>query len=398
MPELGSPQQEVRQPGVQRLFGHRPAVRGDRPSGVEGAQPDQQVAGCGQVGVRWRREPGEVLLAGTPRRKLQRERGQVGDLDLGFGVGSQRRVHGPAPEPVRGAGREPPRPTGALLCLGDGHREGDEAAHAAAGIQAGGPAQAGVDHHGDPLDGQARLRDGGRQHHLATSRGRGGDGRVLRNRRHRPVERAHVDARPEVAQGPLRPPDLGGAGQEHEHVAVVGGQRSADGGGDHRLCRAPSVRPGRGVDVHDLHREGSALGAHDGCVEQRRHRGDVEGGGHDDDAQVGAERVDHLEGQGEPEVGVEAALVELVEDHGGDARQLGVALEAPGQHALGDHLDAGARPTPSCPGACASRPVRQAPRRGAGPAGGPRCARPGAGVPARARCRRTTAPAAGPAG
>ena len=48
-----------------------------------------------------------------------------------------------------------------------------------------------------------------------------------------------------------------------------------------------------------------------------------------------------LEGQRQAEVGGQVALVDLVEDHGGDAGQLGVVLQPPGQHALGEHLDTG---------------------------------------------------------
>ena len=56
-----------------------------------------------------------------------------------------------------------------------------------------------------------------------------------------------------------------------------------------------------------------------------------------------------------PEVGLQAALVELVEDHAADAGQLRVRLEHPGEDALGDHLDARARRPPRR--GCGSRRV-----------------------------------------
>jgi len=46
-------------------------------------------------------------------------------------------------------------------------------------------------------------------------------------------------------------------------------------------------------------------------------------------------------GQRQAEVGVEAALVELIEDHAGDPGQFRVGEDHAGEDALGDHLDAG---------------------------------------------------------
>ena len=66
-----------------------------------------------------------------------------------------------------------------------------------------------------------------------------------------------------------------------------------------------------------------------------RHRRGVERRRHHHDAQVVA-RQPGLPRQGEPEVGVDAALVELVEHHRGDVRQQRVLLQLGGQHALGD--------------------------------------------------------------
>ena len=53
-----------------------------------------------------------------------------------------------------------------------------------------------------------------------------------------------------------------------------------------------------------------------------------------------------VERQGQPEVGLEAALVELVEDHQAHALEAGVALQPPGEDALGHHLDARGGPDP----------------------------------------------------
>ena len=70
------------------------------------------------------------------------------------------------------------------------------------------------------------------------------------------------------------------------------------------------------VEVARLHREDAARGIDDGCIAQMR--GDARGierGGHDEDLQIVAEPALDVEREGETEIGVERALVELVKDH-----------------------------------------------------------------------------------
>ena len=50
-----------------------------------------------------------------------------------------------------------------------------------------------------------------------------------------------------------------------------------------------------------------------------------------------------MEGERQAEVGVNAALVELVEDHESDPIQRGIRLDQAGQDALGEDLDPGGR-------------------------------------------------------
>ena len=89
-------------------------------------------------------------------------------------------------------------------------------------------------------------------------------------------------------------------------------------------------------------REGAAEAFDDrGIVEQAGDAGAVDGGGHDEDAQIGAQGGG-VEGQGEAEIAVEAAFVEFVEQHGGDAGQFGIVEQHAGEDAFGDDLDAGA--------------------------------------------------------
>ena len=74
-------------------------------------------------------------------------------------------------------------------------------------------------------------------------------------------------------------------------------------------------------------------------------RGDplgVERGRHDQEAEAGAQLAASVERQSEPEVGLQVALVQLVEHHQSGAGQGRVALEAAGEDALGHHFDPGA--------------------------------------------------------
>ncbi|WP_250708198.1 hypothetical protein, partial [Actinomyces sp. 217892] len=87
-----------------------------------------------------------------------------------------------------------------------------------------------------------------------------------------------------------------------------------------------------GGDVED---GGVAVGSQEAGQE-----GEVEGGGHGDDDEVLAQGA-RVEQEGEEEVGVEGALVDLVEDDGGGTGQVRLGLEAPQEEPGGDDLDAG---------------------------------------------------------
>ena len=62
---------------------------------------------------------------------------------------------------------------------------------------------------------------------------------------------------------------------------------------------------------------------------------------HDDEAQVVAQGRG-VERQCQPEVGIEAAFVEFVEQHGGHATQFRIVEQHAGEDAFGDDFDAGA--------------------------------------------------------
>ena len=72
--------------------------------------------------------------------------------------------------------------------------------------------------------------------------------------------------------------------------------------------------------------------------------GRLEGGGHGEKAQVGAQGGAGVEDEREGQVGVQVALMELVEDDEADTRQGRVGLHPAGEDALGHHLDPGGGP------------------------------------------------------
>jgi hypothetical protein len=93
--------------------------------------------------------------------------------------------------------------------------------------------------------------------------------------------------------------------------------------------------------VLDLHREDPALGReHRRVAEEARHRRGVDGGRHHHQTQARAPLAETPE-EGQPQVGGQVALVELVQHHGADAVEPGVGEQAPGEHALGDEAHPG---------------------------------------------------------
>ena len=153
------------------------------------------------------------------------------------------------------------------------------------------------------------------------------------------MERVEADVGGEASVEPLGDAlDLGDAGEEGEHPALLLRQRAGDRGGDlvldpERAVAAEVAERQRVAAALALdHRRVSHQAGEARAVERRRHR---------DEAQVGAERALHVERQREADVAVEAALVDLVEQHRGDAGELGIGLDARDEDALGDHRDAG---------------------------------------------------------
>ena len=100
---------------------------------------------------------------------------------------------------------------------------------------------------------------------------------------------------------------------------------------------------GIAAEIAGFHRKRPAFARdHRGIAQRLGDPGAVDGRRHHQQAQVLAQSLLGVAGQSEAEIGVEGALVELVEQHGGDAVEAGVVENEAGEHALGDDLDAGA--------------------------------------------------------
>ncbi len=171
-----------------------------------------------------------------------------------------------------------------------------------------------------------------------------------------------------------RAADLGGAGEEDQRRAALLGESAAHCAGD--LVLQP--RGGIAADMarHDGKGAPSAL-HHRRPADQGGNAGAVEGRRHDEDAQVVPQGALGIERQREAEISVEAALVELVEEDGGDTLERRIVEDHAGEDALGDDLDTRARrhlrakahpqahPSANLLAECLGHPVRHRARRDA---------------------------------
>ena len=214
-----------------------------------------------------------------------------------------------------------------------------------------------VDHDPHAFDGQRGLGDRGRQHDLPPPRRRRLDGAILGAGIKRAVERRDIDVGP--ADPRLQrlgdPADLALPRQENESRARLAIERLERRAGDLVLD------PGSRIATHIArnHGKGAALAFDQrGVAEQALDPRAVERRRHDEETQVFAQRPLRVERQRQSEVGVERALVELVEQHARDAVECGIVEDLPCEHAFGDDLDAGLRRNQALePHAQADRPA-----------------------------------------
>ncbi len=119
--------------------------------------------------------------------------------------------------------------------------------------------------------------------------------------------------------------NLSGAGQETQGIAARSGQDLVEGCRDRLAGRV----------AHGERIEGPGHVDHRAVAQKARYRRGVERRRHHKNAQVGP-RHPRLAGEREAQIGVDAALVELVHDERGDVAQQRVVLQICGQDALGD--------------------------------------------------------------
>ena len=130
--------------------------------------------------------------------------------------------------------------------------------------------------------------------------------------------------------------DFLGAGEEGEHVAGLVGwvcDAALHGVGD-LLGEVERTRSGF---VADLDRVGAAGSTHDRTTAQERGGGfGLERGGHDHQDQIRADGLLHLAQQGDGQVAVQAAFMELVQQHRAHAGEERVVEQLAGEDAFGD--------------------------------------------------------------
>ena len=337
------------QPGMQREVHHHPTDVGQPAIRVDRSEHRQQLEALAPRPGRRRIGERQPVRRRAPGGQFQCESGEVDGLDLGRSVGQAAAVLDLRPQAVGDAWLGATGATGALVrrVAADRHRR--QPRHPGAGVESWRPRESAVDDDADALDGERRLGDVGGEHDPSPPGRRRCQREVLVLERQRAGERPNVDVSGQRCNEAFPDPrDLADAWQEHEHVAKFVIERPLDGRRDGRFDSIVAL-PREPAEVD---RMGAALADDDRCRtgvgrEEPGERCRVGGGRHRDDPEVGPERRPDIEGQRESEVGREIAFVDLVEQHCRDARQFGVVLQAPRQHALGEHFDAGLRPDDS---------------------------------------------------
>ena len=220
-------QQHRRQPRMGAQGEHAPALGGGAAAGGQCPKPLQQFARGGQRPGRRRIDEAQALAA--PGRQFQRQPGQfdLGDLRPALRLQPLRL----RPQPPGPAFGHAPGTAGALVgrSLGDGHHV--QPRETAVGIEARLARQAAVDHHAHAGQGDRGFGDIGRQHHPATAIGRWLQHPRLLLHRQFAVQGQHLGIGRQRGrfQRRLHPRDLALAGQEHQHIARMPGQRLLGG-------------------------------------------------------------------------------------------------------------------------------------------------------------------------
>ena len=301
------PQQQGGQAGMERQARHGAAKTGDVSRIVQGLQALEQ--GDRLLPSRARRclEPAQLRrVAHPPQGHFQGQAGEVGLEDFRGTVRGAADLPRRGPEPVADSGSQPSGAAGALVSGGQGDGYGDQAGQAAGGGEAGLAGQATVHHRADAGDSETGLGQIRRQYDPAGGilgcRWPPQDPFLFRQGQGA-VEGEDLDPGVRLpGHGPVggQPGaelvDLPGAGQEGEDILWLLGQGLADGGGHDRQ----PVRSRVAVGIVDLNRVAAAGGLDEGGATQEVRQGaGVQGGGQGQEAQVGAQAGDHVQGEGQ---------------------------------------------------------------------------------------------------
>ena len=328
---------------MQRQVGHAPAEGSDPAAFRQCAEILQQATRMGEGCRRGRIQPPQgVGFVNAPGRQFQRQAGQIDVQDLGPAAFTQVAMGRLAPEPIADTRSQTSGASAALVGRRAGYRQGGQAGHAAHRIESRHAAQSAVHHHPDAFDGQAGFGDGSGQHDFAPPGRSRGDGRVLPLPGEVAVERGHRPFRrqPAIRQQAGRPPDLRGTGEKDQQTARIAVNRAPD----HIHHGALEGLMGRTLHIAGRDWIQPPVAADQGRIlQQVGHRRRFQGGRHHQQPQVCIEHPPDIQAQGQPQIGLQAAFVEFVEDHQPHTVQRGIVLQHARQHALGHHLDAGFR-------------------------------------------------------
>ncbi len=221
--------------------------------------------------------------------------------------------------------------------FGDGFDE--EALDAGAGIEAVDAGDTGVDDGPDIRDGEGGFGDVGGEDDAAFC-GRGGKDGLLgvagEAGEKGEDEGIRVAATFEEVRGVA---DFAFAGEEDEGIAEGFACGEPFGGAGDLVGHRFGGEVGRVEDV--INGEGAAFDGDDGCTAEELGEGEgVEGGGGDDDFEVGAGGEEAVE-VSEDEIDIEGALVGFVDDEGGVLEEARVATGFGEEDAVGHEFDGG---------------------------------------------------------
>lgn len=170
--------------------------------------------------------------------------------------------------------------------------------------------QPAVDDHAHAGQGHRGLGHVGRQHHAAAAGRVGLQHLALRFDCQLAMQRQHLHRRVQhVLQRAVHACDLALAGQEHQHIARMGGQGVFHRASGLRFQRFVAARG----KVRDLHRETAPGAAQARRIKKASQALAIQRGRHRHDAQVLAYLRLHIQRQRQAEVAGQVALVELVE-------------------------------------------------------------------------------------